>query len=209
MTDRFRALRSKVEILLAYAEASLYLLITPKQWLSIYVKYEMRKIEKKSYLSRVLKALKIAVESINSRTISTNGWKNALSISLVLMILIAFLAFFLQSLVSHLFSIHFINSDNIISIVSTAWQVSASVIGISFVLVIFLVEYLHKDRYESQIFPLFSQYTKFHFIVIFGLVTLAIVGILLILLNMNIFDAEGSLIILMYNTILQLTRGFL
>lgn len=206
MRDRIRALRSKVGILLAYAEARLYLLITPKQWLSIYVKYEMQKIENKGYLSRALNALKTAFESINSRTISTNGWKNALVISIFLVILLGLLAFFMQSQLSHLFLIQFSNVDNISSIVSTAWQVSASVIGISFVLVIFLVEYLHKDRYESQIFPLFSQYTKFHFIVIFGLVTLASVGISLILLNITNIDAEGSSVILIYNTILQLTN---
>ena len=166
----------------------------------------MQKIENKGYLSRALNPLKIAFESINSRTISTNSWKNALVISIFLVILLGLLAFFMQSQLSHLFLIQFSNVDNISSIVSTAWQVSASVIGISFVLVIFLVEYLHKDRYESQIFPLFSQYTKFHFIVIFGLVTLASVGISLILLNITNIDAEGSSVILMYNTILQLTN---
>ena len=206
MRDQIRALGSKVEILLAYAEARLYLLITPKQWLSIYVKHEMQKIENKGYLSRAFNALKTTFESINSRTISTNGWKNALVISIFLVILLGLLAFFMQSQLSHLFLIQYPNVDNIGSIISTAWQVSASVIGISFVLVIFLVEYLHKDRYESQIFPLFSQYTKFHFIVIFGLVALASVGISLILLNTINIDAEGSSAILIYNTILQLTN---
>jgi len=123
----------------------------------------------------------------------------------VLVILFAFLASFLQSQISHLLPIAILNA-NISSIVSTAWQVSASVIGISFVLVIFLVEYLHKNRYESQIFPLFSQYTKFHFIVIFGLVTLASAGISLILLNIDNIDADGQMAILAYNTILQLAN---
>jgi len=130
MRDRIIALRSKVEIFLAHAEARLYQFITPKQWLSTYVKSEMRKIEKKSHLSRILRALKTAFESINSRTISTNSWKSALLFSVVLVIFFAFLAFFLQSQVGHLFSIAIINANNISSIISTAWQVSASVIGI-------------------------------------------------------------------------------
>ena len=103
MRDQIRALGSKVEILLAYAEARLYLLITPKQWLSIYVKHEMQKIENKGYLSRAFNALKTTFESINSRTISTNGWKNALVISIFLVILLGLLAFFMQSQLSHLF----------------------------------------------------------------------------------------------------------
>jgi len=165
----------------------------------------MRKIEKKGHLIRILCTLKTVFKSINSRTISTSSWKSALLNSVVLVILFAFLASFLQSQISHLLPIAILNA-NISSIVSTAWQVSASVIGISFVLVIFLVEYLHKNRYESQIFPLFSQYTKFHFIVIFGLVTLASAGISLILLNIDNIDADGQMAILAYNTILQLAN---
>lgn len=196
MRNRIRALCLKIEIPLAYAEARLYRFIKPKEWLSIYVKSEMRKIEKKGFSSRILRSVINAFESINSKTLSTNSWKSALITSMALVILFAHTAFFLQSQFGHLFPITIINANNIISIVSTAWQVSASVIGISFVIVIFLVEYLHKDRYESQIFPLFSQYTKFHFIVIFGLVTLASVGILLFLLNIYIIDANGLLAIL-------------
>lgn len=173
MRDQIRALNSRAEILLAYAEARLYLFITPKQWLSIYVKHEMSKIDEKSLLSRILGAFKSAFNRINSLTVSTNSWKNALLFSMGLVTFLGLSAFFLRSPISHLFSIMSINANSVNSIISTSWQVSANVIGISFVLVIFLVEYLHKDRYESQIFPLFSQYTKFHFIVIFGLVTLA------------------------------------
>ena len=207
MRNRIRALCLKIEIPLAYAEARLYRFIKPKQWLSIYVKSEMRKIEKKGFSSRILRSLNTARESINSKTLSTNSWKSAFISSMALVFFFAIItAFFLQSQVGHLFPTAIINANNISSIVSTAWQVSASVIGISFVLVIFLVEYLHKDRYESQIFPLFSQYTKFHFIVIFGLVTLASVGILLFLLNIYIIDANGLLAILVYNTILQLAN---
>jgi hypothetical protein len=206
MRDQIRALNSKAEVLLAYAEARLYLFITPKQWLSIYVKHEMSKIDKKSLLSRILNAFKSAFEWINSRTLSTNSWKNALLISTGLVTFFASSAFFLRSSIIHLFSITSINASSVNSIISTSWQVSASVIGISFVLVIFLVEYLHKDRYGSQIFPLFSQYTKFHFIVIFGLVTLASGGVTLFLLNINYIGTNELLAILIYNTILQLSN---
>lgn len=90
MRDRIRALRTKVETLLAYAEARLYLFITPKKWLSIYVKHEMKKIEKRSYLSQVSSTLKTVFEGVNSGTISTNSWKNALFISIGLVIFLRF-----------------------------------------------------------------------------------------------------------------------
>ena len=211
MMDRIRALCSKVEILLAYAEARLYLFITPHQWLSAYVKHEMSKIEKKTYLSRILTLPKTTIDRINSQTVSTSSWMNALLISMSLITSFAVFSIFLRSRISHLLPITTLNANNISSInissiVSTAWLVSASVIGISFVLVVFLVEYLHKDRYESQIFPLFSQYTKFHFIVIFGLVTLASTGIILIFLNLYYIDTNELLVILIYNATLQLTN---
>jgi hypothetical protein len=206
MRDRIRAMRSKFEISLAKAEARLYLFITPNQWLSAYVKHEMSKIEKKSHLIRILSVPRTTFDKINSQTISTNSWKNALLFSIGLIIFLIFLAFFLKSPIATFFPKIIMSADSISSIVSTAWQVSASVIGISFVLVIFLIEYLHKDRYESQIFPLFSQYTKFHFIVIFGLVTLASVGITLSLLSINYIHTDELLAILVYNIILQLTN---
>jgi hypothetical protein len=53
---------------------------------------------------------------------------------------------------------------------------------------------------------LFSQYTKFHFIVIFGLVTLASGGVTLFLLNINYIGTNELLAILIYNTILQLSN---
>jgi hypothetical protein len=65
------------------------------------------------------------------------------------------------------------------------WKLNTSVIGISFVLIIFLIEYVHVHRYESQIFSLFSYYTKFHFIVVMELITLVVMGLDLILLNTN------------------------
>lgn len=118
----------------------------------------------------------------------------------------------------------FLNNDNqinpaIITLLSTSWQVLASVIGISFVLIIFLIEYVHKHRYETQIFSLFSNYTKFHFIVILGLTTLAVMGIDLILISsnyaelktlLNIIAIDASLLILNLFLIIYLYgRGFL
>jgi len=184
MRDLIRTWQAKIGLILAYFEAFTYRLLTPQQWLSHYVADEMNRRKNRTIRRRILEFPRAVFQKANSLTISTDNWKNALLISLMIAIFFHLAASFIDLPFSSIFLTDEgqINSE-IVTLLSTSWQVLASVIGISFVLIIFLIEYMHKNRYESQIFSLFSYYTKFHFIVILGLITLAVMGVDLILLT--------------------------
>jgi len=186
MRDLVRAWWAKIWIVLAYFEASIYRLLSPQQWVSHYVDDEMIRRKNGTILNRFFYFTDAAFQKINFLTVSTDNWRNALIVSLIIMILFHIAAFSIDLPFTFAFLTEEdrINSE-IITLLFTSWQVLASVIGIGFVLIIFLIEYVNKNRYESQIFSLFSRYTKFHFIVILGLTTLAFMGLDLVLLNTN------------------------
>jgi hypothetical protein len=186
MINRVRALSLKIGLVLAYLEGRIYRLLTPRQWLSNYVDKEMNQRKNIGILGRILEFPSAVFQKISYLTVSTDNWKNALLISFTIAILFHLAALFIDISSSTMFLTDKgrINSE-IVTWVSTAWLVLASVIGISFVLIIFLIEYVHVHRYESQIFSLFSYYTKFHFIVVMELITLVVMGLDLILLNTN------------------------
>lgn len=194
MSDFNKTWQAKIRLRLAYFEAYIYRLLTPRQWLSHHVKEEMNRRKNSTIRSRILEFADSLFRKINSLTISTDNWKNALIISLIIVISLHLAALF----VDLPFATIFLNDENkinseIVSLLSTSWQVLASVIGISFVLIIFLIEYVHKHRYESQIFSLFSYYTKFHFIVVLSLITLVTLGVDLTLLNTNLASLKMQL----------------
>ena len=60
---------------------------------------------------------------------------------------------------------------------STTWQVLASIIGISFVIVVFLTEYSQDRGYERRAFPIYVSATSMIFTVMVGLLTLMSMGI--------------------------------
>lgn len=66
---------------------------------------------------------------------------------------------------------------------SNSWQVLASILGISFVIVVFLTEYSQDKSYERRAFPLYVSATAMIFIVMVGLLTLMSLGINLALVN--------------------------
>jgi hypothetical protein len=60
---------------------------------------------------------------------------------------------------------------------STVWQVLASIIGISFVIVVFLTEYSQDRAYERRAFPIYVSATSMIFTVMVGLLTLISMGV--------------------------------
>ncbi|MDD5735853.1 MAG: hypothetical protein PHQ39_10355 [Methanothrix soehngenii] len=186
MRNHIRTWQAKIESILAYFEAFTYRLRMPQQWLSHYVDDEINRMKNRTIPSRILDFSRVVFQKIDSLTISTDNWKIALIFSLIILLSFHLAAFFIDLPFSPIFLTNEGQIDSEIAILlSNSWQVLASVIGISFILIIFLIEYVRKNRYESQLFPLFSYHAKFHFIVIFGLTTLAFMGFELILLNIN------------------------
>lgn len=57
-------------------------------------------------------------------------------------------------------------------IVQSAWQVLAAILGIVFVIVVFLFELARDSDYEARILPRFLRYTELLIIIIFGLMSL-------------------------------------
>lgn len=70
-----------------------------------------------------------------------------------------------------------------IDFLSTTWQVLASIIGISFVIVVFLTEYSQDQTYERRAFPIYISATSMIFTVMFGLLTLMSMGMNLLILK--------------------------
>jgi hypothetical protein len=210
MRDGVQTWWAKIGLVLAYLEGRIYRLLTARQWLSNYVDKEINQRKNRSILRCILEFPGVVFQKIVFLTISTDNWKNALLISSTIVIFFHVFALFIDIPSSSIFLTNEgrINSE-IVTLLSTAWQVLASVIGISFVLIIFLIEYVHKHRYESQIFSLFSYYTKFHFIVIMGLITLAVMGLDLVLLNTNYAELKTLLNIIVFDISLLVFNLFL
>ena len=101
-------------------------------------------------------------------------WWASLVLAMIIVILpqpLIGLLFNTGVLSSHFLS--FLDSD----FLSTIWQVLASIIGISFVIVVFLTEYSQDHRYERRSFPVYASATSMIFIVMVGLLTLMSMGI--------------------------------
>jgi hypothetical protein len=210
MIDHVQIWSEKIGFIFAYLEGRIYRLLTPREWLRNYVDKEMNQRKNRDILSCIQEFPSAVFQEINFLTISTDNWKNALFFSLAIVFLFHLSALFIDLHSSSIFLADNgqLNSE-IIALLSTAWQVLASVIGISFVLIIFLIEYVHKHRYESQIFSLFSYYAKFHFIVIFGLITLAVMGLDLVILNTKYIELKMLLNIMIFDIVLLVFNLFL
>lgn len=67
-------------------------------------------------------------------------------------------------------------SETFQSTLTSTWQVLASVIGIAFVIVVFLTQYVVDRQFERRAFPLFASRTWMVFTVMMGLLTLISMG---------------------------------
>lgn len=99
------------------------------------------------------------------------------------------------------------------SVLSTAWQVLAGTLGMTFVIAVFLIEFASSRRHERSAFSLFAAYTGLIFIVIFGLTTLVSMGVNLLLLGNPGVPQDGLPSATEYNLLLFvlniLLAGFL
>jgi hypothetical protein len=67
--------------------------------------------------------------------------------------------------------------NNSASVLGTTWQVTAGLIGITFVIVIFLVEYANSGKYEQRALPVFFAETWMLFTSSFGILVILSTGI--------------------------------
>jgi hypothetical protein len=100
----------------------------------------------------------------------------------------------------------FILVDQPTEIIGTSLQILAAVIGIAFVIVVFLTQYVHERDYERRAFPLFVSQTWMIFTVMFGLLTLASMSINFFLLKNPNIEKGFQLGITYYNMLLFLVN---
>jgi hypothetical protein len=72
------------------------------------------------------------------------------------------------------------------------WQVLAALIGITFVIVVFLTQYAMDRQYERRAFPLFASNTWMIFCVMIGLLTLLSMGVNVLLWGMAIDQTRSG-----------------
>jgi len=101
-------------------------------------------------------------------------WRASLTLALALIAIPQFALGFLP-----LHVLGFIDETFLIVI----WQVLASIIGISFVIVVFLTEYSQDQTYERRAFPIYISATSMIFTVMMGLLTLMNMGVNLIFIK--------------------------
>jgi len=89
------------------------------------------------------------------------------------------------------------------------WQVLASLIGITFIIVVFLVQYANEKDYERRAFPIFIKETHMIFTASFNLFTILFMGLSLVLLSINSIQQEFLSIIVYYNFALFIINIFL
>jgi hypothetical protein len=69
------------------------------------------------------------------------------------------------------------------NLIANAWQILASILGISFVIIVFLTQYAHDRDYERRAFPLFASSTMMILTVLIGMLTILSFGTNLSLLQ--------------------------
>ncbi len=82
------------------------------------------------------------------------------------------------------------------------WQVFASLIGITFVIIVFLTQYAQEREYERRAFPLFVSRTWMVFTVMMGFLTLLSMGVNLLLFGLPGIAPDFTRSISLYNLIL-------
>ncbi len=77
-------------------------------------------------------------------------------------------------------NLNFIENDQIL-LLETAWEVIAGLIGITFVIVIFVIDYANRDKYGKVALPVFFTETQLLFSASFGIMVIVSIGIYLFL----------------------------
>ena len=94
------------------------------------------------------------------------------------------------------------NLTDSISLLGTAWQVTAGLIGITFVIIHILVEYANRNKYEGRALPIFFVETRLLFTASFGIWVIISMGLSSYLLSYGSFRTEYLSFILNWQWIL-------
>lgn len=73
-----------------------------------------------------------------------------------------------------------------VDILEAMWQVTAGLIGITFVIVIFIIDFTNRDKYERRALPVLFTETKFSFSASLGIFIILSMGIFLLSTDFNI-----------------------
>jgi len=111
----------------------------------------------------------------------------------------------------------FIDTKAVQEILVATWQVLASLIGIAFVIIVFLTQYVVDRKFEKRALPLFASRTWMVFTVMMGLLTLLSMGINVLLFEMlshpennpKGFISEFVVSLSLYNLVLFAVNIFL
>ncbi len=79
---------------------------------------------------------------------------------------------------------------NSMSTLGTMWQVTAGLIGITFVIVVFIVEFANREKYERRSLPVFLTETWMLFTASFGIFVIISMGITSRFLSSNLFRTD-------------------
>lgn len=145
-----------------------------------------------------------------------NEWmrpKNGLKVVLIALIIV-----FLPQIILTISQLELIQTPSVLwenpnalqSTLTTFWQVLASLIGIAFVIIVFLTQYSVDRRFERRALPLFASRTWMVFTVVISLLALLSMGINVLLFNIlpanqnpqGIFNLELVISITFYNLLL-------
>lgn len=169
-----------IQIWIAYSKKT--------NWVSYHAKKRIRKSQSKDKRSLAQKASEKWFEWMHPQR-----WRTSLGLafSLILIPQLILGAIPLQS-------VAFIDAD----FLATVWQVLASIIGISFVIVVFLTEYSQDQTYERRSFPIYISATSMIFTVMVGLLTLMSMGINLIILKSSLKNDDWVIGVSLWNSVL-------
>jgi hypothetical protein len=157
-------------------------------WVSYHAKKLIRKSQSQDHRSFTQKISEKWFELMHPQR-----WRASLGLALSLI--------FIPQLILGLLplqSFTFIDSD----FLTTVWQVLASIIGISFVIVVFLTEYSQDQTYERRAFPIYISATSMIFTVMVGLLTLMSIGINLLILKSSFKNENWIIGSSLWNSIL-------
>jgi hypothetical protein len=134
------------------------------------------------------------------------NWQQALAAAGLLVLvpqLVLFLAFWLfgNPMATSVFQLK--SGDvNIGTLLLTAWQVLAAVIGVAFVIVVLLIESFNSRMFESRAMPMFVRKTGMLLVIFVELLTLLSIGLNALLLSDNALAARIPATLVAWNFVL-------
>lgn len=154
-------------------------------WIAVFIYHKHWLSEISINSIRELKPKSVGLAKVNdwiySLHLPENRWKSV--IAALLMVFVPQIVGTLWFISPYMTQVEFKDAQMIYykEILSSMWQVSAGLIGITFVIVIFIVEYSNRDKYERRALPVFFAETKLLFSTSLGIFIIFSMGISLFL----------------------------